>query len=143
MNSQIIWSPGVTLEEIEKQVIVRAFSHFHKNKTATAQALGIAIRTLDARLEKYEKDEKDANERRDEERRQRQDFLAKSRGAPQVPYTGVVETDEKLRDEAARRIHMEPAADVGEKSQLPLQERREVQTVLPSNTPPNNPRRPR
>lgn len=51
--SQIIWSPGVTLEQIEKQVILKAFSFFDCNKTRTADALGIAVRTLDAKLEKY------------------------------------------------------------------------------------------
>jgi DNA-binding NtrC family response regulator len=56
----ILWQPGVTLEDIEKQVIQKAFSFYRGNKTATAKSLGIAIRTLDAKLEKYDKQDKKA-----------------------------------------------------------------------------------
>ena len=68
MNEAINWSPGVTLENVEKQVILAAFRHFRGNKTVTANALGIAIRTLDNKLEKYEADGKAEKERQDNER---------------------------------------------------------------------------
>jgi two-component system response regulator FlrC len=44
--SNFSWSPGSTLEEIERRVILEALE-FHKgNRTHTAKALGISIRTL-------------------------------------------------------------------------------------------------
>jgi transcriptional regulator with PAS, ATPase and Fis domain len=49
----IHWQPGMTLEEVEKQVILKAFQFYNRNKTHTAKALDIAIRTLDSKLEKY------------------------------------------------------------------------------------------
>lgn len=49
----IIWSPGVSLEDIEKSIILKAFRFYRGNKTATAQSLGIAIRTLTNKLEGY------------------------------------------------------------------------------------------
>jgi hypothetical protein len=49
----ISWQPGVTLEQVEKDVILHALRFYDGNKTRTAAALGIAIRTLDARLEVY------------------------------------------------------------------------------------------
>ena len=49
----INWHPGLTLEEVEKQVIEMALRYFNNNKTQTAIALGIAVRTLDNKLEKY------------------------------------------------------------------------------------------
>jgi hypothetical protein len=52
-----MWQPGMKLDEIEKMVILKAFQFFHGNKTQTANSLGIAVRTLDAKLKKYE-DEK-------------------------------------------------------------------------------------
>jgi DNA-binding NtrC family response regulator len=55
--SEIYWQPGVTLDAIEKQVILKAFQFFGHNKTHTAHALGIAIRTLDNKLAKYEKEQ--------------------------------------------------------------------------------------
>jgi hypothetical protein len=58
----IFWQPGVTLEEIEKQVILKAFSCFQGNKTQTARSLGIAVRTLDSKLEQYSNKEASLNE---------------------------------------------------------------------------------
>ena len=52
--TEIIWSPGVTLEMIEKQVILMAYKFYQSNKTTTARVLDISIRTLDAKLDKYE-----------------------------------------------------------------------------------------
>lgn len=48
------WQPGLTLDDVEKRAIQKAFSFFHKNKTQTANALGIAVRTLDSKIEKYD-----------------------------------------------------------------------------------------
>ncbi len=55
----VIWSPGMQLEELEKNVIFSALSFYKGNKTATAHSLGIAVRTLDYKLERYHKDEQD------------------------------------------------------------------------------------
>lgn len=82
-SSQIImWSPGVKLDEIERMVILKAYSFFAKNKTATANALGIAIRTLDNKLERYEQEEKILQDQRLKESQARQDLLLKARGNP-------------------------------------------------------------
>jgi hypothetical protein len=53
----ITWQPGITLEQLEKQVILKALQFFGGNKTRTAQSLDIAIRTLDNKLEKYEREQ--------------------------------------------------------------------------------------
>lgn len=44
---------GLTLEIAEKIVIEGAYRYYGNNKTTTAQALQISIRTLDTKLEKY------------------------------------------------------------------------------------------
>jgi hypothetical protein len=44
----------MTLASVEKAIILNAFKFYRNNKTATAQALGVAIRTLDSKLSKYE-----------------------------------------------------------------------------------------
>lgn len=56
MDSQIIWSPGVPLEYLVKQAILAAMKFYRGNKSAAARSLGISIRTLDTRLEKYEQE---------------------------------------------------------------------------------------
>lgn len=48
-----MWQPGQKLEDVEKEVILKAYRFFDNNKTKTASALGIAIRTLDNKLAKY------------------------------------------------------------------------------------------
>lgn len=49
----IEWAPGQTLSDVERIVILKAFKFFQGNKTKTAAALDIAIRTLDSKLEQY------------------------------------------------------------------------------------------
>jgi len=53
MNLQVFWSPGMTLEGLSDQVIEKAFQFYNQNKTVTAQSLGITVRTLENRMEKY------------------------------------------------------------------------------------------
>lgn len=51
--NQILWQPGVTLEEIEKQVILACLKYFNGHRGATALALGVTDRTIRNKLEKY------------------------------------------------------------------------------------------
>lgn len=54
MNDVVIWQPGVSLSDIERMVIVKAFAYYRGNKSLTASSLGIAVRTLDTKLQQYE-----------------------------------------------------------------------------------------
>jgi DNA-binding NtrC family response regulator len=49
----INWQIGVTLDEVEKQVILAALQFFHGNKTKAAEALGITSRTIQNKLNFY------------------------------------------------------------------------------------------
>lgn len=80
INNLIVWSPGVPLEVVEEQIIKRALTHFRGNKTATAASLGIAIRTLDNKLEKYFEDDQRNEERMNQEKTKREQFLMRCRG---------------------------------------------------------------
>ncbi len=82
MNNSIEWYPGITLEMIERQAIEIAFQHFHGNKTTTAQALGIAIRTLDSRLQKYKLDDWTQRKRNFEELERQKVHIARERREP-------------------------------------------------------------
>ena len=103
MNDVIFASSG-TLEQIEKQVILIRYKSLRENKTQTAQSLGIAIRTLDAKLERYKEDD-ERNKSRDaanDEQRARE--LARYRGQPYVSHGDVKPLDEWQRlDIAAQR----------------------------------------
>lgn len=141
--NDIIWSPGVTLEALEKQAVLRAFRHFRGNKTATAQALGIAIRTLDNKLERYELDSKQEKERQDHESIQRADFLARSRG----PKTPNYINGDPSQDASAGWVHSHAGARVESAPQpaaqpaVPVPQRQEVQRVLPKQAAASGPHR--
>jgi len=47
------WSPGRTLDDIERNVIIEALKYHQGNRTHTAKALGISIRTLRNKLADY------------------------------------------------------------------------------------------
>lgn len=47
------WKPGKTLDEIERSVILEALKFHQGNRTHTAKALGISIRTLRNKLSEY------------------------------------------------------------------------------------------
>lgn len=130
MYDSITWTPGITLEQIEKQVILKAFSHYRNNKTTTSQALGISIRTLDERLKKYELEEKEVERANEHRAAEREKFLARSRGS----VTLNVSTGTDILGHAAG-IHVEPAVTAEAQSEMPVPKRREVQTVLPGPTP--------
>jgi two-component system response regulator HydG len=50
------WEPGRTLDDIEKSVILEALQYHRGNRTHTAKALGISIRTLRNKLADYRRD---------------------------------------------------------------------------------------
>ena len=50
------WSPGRTLDDIEKKVIIEALKYHQGNRTHTARALGISIRTLRNKIADYKRE---------------------------------------------------------------------------------------
>ena len=52
-SSSISFSEGMTLREIEKQVILETLKHQNFNRTRSARVLGIGIRTLQRKLKQY------------------------------------------------------------------------------------------
>lgn len=82
------WQPGLTLEEIEKSAIIQAFAYFKRNKTQTSIALGIAIRTLENKLEKYQMDDKSVREADHVRKLERENFQRRARGLPPLPQNG-------------------------------------------------------
>jgi len=50
---KLFWQPGATLDDVERKVILEALSYHKGNRTHTAKALGISIRTLRNKLSDY------------------------------------------------------------------------------------------
>ncbi len=98
--SMIIWSPGVKLEDIEKQVILMALMHYKNNKSQTAMALGISVRTLDTRLEEYKVQEDEKAAAIEQRRVENENMLLRSRGflvhtteTPEAPISQELESE--------------------------------------------------
>jgi hypothetical protein len=51
------WQPGVTLREVERQIVEKALQFFHGNKTKAAQSIGVSVRTIDNKIKQYEQDD--------------------------------------------------------------------------------------
>lgn len=133
MDGLLAWSPGYTLEAMEQLIILKAYSHFRNNKTATANSLGISIRTLDSKLEKYEDDARKQVERDAIERTAREDFLKRSRGIQQ----SINASDEEKEKQRASvfpgttaGVRLESASQPSAQHAVPVSESKEVQKVL-------------
>jgi two-component system response regulator FlrC len=55
IHAEKSWIPGDTLDCIERNVIIEALSYHHGNRTHTARALGISIRTLRNKISDYKR----------------------------------------------------------------------------------------
>lgn len=145
-NNIVTWTPGMSLESVERQVILAAFRHYRGNKTATAQSLGIAIRTLDNKLAQYEGDDKKEKLAHELNAQRGQDFLARQRGfttsvdGAVIPieggqarvYSGPprgAEKSESNGESAEAGLSMESASEAPAQPSVPLPVGAEVQSV--------------
>lgn len=141
-NVNVNWVPGITLEEMEKQCILAAFRFYRGNKTQTAQVLGIAIRTLDNKLEKYEDDKKRAEQRYEDDKFERSQTLDRLRGVDITKkYSPGSQSQYPTPSmDAPRRLDVQPTVEIPTQQPLPVSERKEIQGVLPKQASGNNPR---
>lgn len=121
MERSVHWSPGMKLDDLEKRAILSAYSYYRENKTATANSLGISIRTLDNKLEKFEMDLIEEEAADAARKRANTEFLARARGqgpgqTPQVQQT--FQTNAGVREQ--------PIANTTPQPKVPVQKRQKV-----------------
>jgi hypothetical protein len=132
------WTPGMTLESVERAVVVAAFRHYRSNKTMTANSLGIAIRTLDLKLEKYAADDKAGTEKEDAERKRREDWLIKQRNGYGPDGPGSLVRMRKAVDAPAAGpapaagLRVESPVKAAPQPAMSVHERKEVQGMPPA-----------
>lgn len=122
------WVPGITLESMEKACILQALKFYRGNKSQTAVALGVSVKTIDNKLEKYEKDGQLERERYDREKVEREKIYRRFRG---IPEDAVLEESQSGVYRADAGVHMEPAPEISAQQAVPVSESKEVQSVLP------------
>jgi hypothetical protein len=130
MGNEVLWSPGMSIAALEQLVIQKAYRFYRQNKTATANSLGISIRTLDNKLEKYELEAMAQKDRDAEEEQRRADFLARSRGIAPAQYDSATGKINSVGAHAG--VHVQSIANATPQQSMPLPERKEVQSVLPT-----------
>lgn len=140
-DGMIMWSPGVTLDAIEEQVILAAFRFYQRNKTATANALGISIRTLDAKLERYENERTEREKRDAAERASGKDWLAKARGNAQTNAIAAARAEHVSSPGAG--VRLESAQEAPAEQTVSVSQPKEVQKMLPQSATARDTRRAR
>ena len=50
---------GMTIDEMEKQMLLRTLAHFDNDKTRTAEALGISLKTIYNKLSRYQQENRE------------------------------------------------------------------------------------
>lgn len=140
----IFWSPGVTLDTIEKLVICKAYQFYKQNKTATARALGISIKTLDNKFERYEKEDAMAEEAMHDDQRRREELLNRARFGNGQGFQNPLFTPHAGRGDGAEtggRNGLEPSSHASAKPPVSVPVGEEIQDVLPAEAPPRRRKR--
>jgi hypothetical protein len=142
MSDIITWSPGITLEEIEKQVIQRAYKHYRENKTVTSNSLGVDVKTLYNKLEKYELDRLEQEKKNAIRQSQREEFLNKARGNP-PNNLGIPYSPSQHAADVSSGLRMEPPPHASSQHSVSMPERKEVQEMLSRSTSKSDPKKTR
>ena len=79
MQDQVVYYPGMSMDEISDQIAMKAFQHF-KSMTLASQSLGIAPNTLRKRIDRYEEKIKKHKEAIASEQEKARIFLRRQRG---------------------------------------------------------------
>jgi hypothetical protein len=161
-GSPVQWMPGITLEQMEKSIIQAAFRFYRENKTQTASALGIAIRTLDSKLEKYANDDQLEKDKLEARKQTDRETLARFRGpeltrqfstgsSAQWAAPGASGANEGGQenpseansanaasgDETSSGVRVQSSPEAGPKPGVSMPKRQEVQSVLPRSASSN------
>lgn len=119
------------IDALEELVIKKAFAFYRENKTATANSLGISIRTLDNKLEKYEMSAIEETLAYESRKQDRDVQLARARGihfdSSFIPALATVS------DKTSAGLSLEPPSNPAAKPPVSVSERAEVQEVLPKH----------
>ena len=126
------WSPGITLEQLERSAIEDAMIFYKKNRAIVALSLGISLRGLDIKLLKYQDLDKKKEEANAAKRERDEEFLARQRG--QYPSTEYHPSEKVPGNKAKSRLGLESSLESTEESEMSVSERKEVQAVLPRDT---------
>ncbi len=124
---EVTWCPGMTLEYIEKQIIKKAYRIYQGNKTHTARSLGVAIRTLDNKFEKYKAEDESNESAAIDARAIRAENLRKARGDSHLHQKA---SSWNPSTSADKGIRLESATAITAEHEVSVQKSEKIQEVL-------------
>ncbi len=137
-SGPVFFSPGMTLEALEQQAILSAYAFYRGVKTTTAQSLGISVKTLGDKLERYGQIDTERKSRDAEKAEHRARELHAARfGRPAVQTTESEHDEQAHGDAPYAGVRSQSAAKASEEQRLPLSEREKVQGVLHGKSSPH------
>ncbi len=126
---QIVVTPGMKLEDIEKMHILSTFKYCGGDRAKTANCLGISIRTVGNKLEQYKKEDEKEEKRLDAIKRERAEFLLRQRGIHPAQF-GQASSAERSFDIRFEGDGFQSTPKAGAEQAMSVSERQEVQGVL-------------
>lgn len=75
----VLWSPGISLDELERMVIEKSISFFGSKEKA-ALSLRISVKDILKKTSKWEEEDKILKEKRDLEKEKQANYLLHARG---------------------------------------------------------------
>lgn len=139
---QIIVTPGMKMADIEKMHILNTFRYCNGDRAKMAACLGIAIRTVGNKLEQYREEDEKEEKRLNDVKREREEFLQRQRGIHPSQF-GQASSAIRGYDLQSMEDGFQSTTEVGQKSEMPMSERQEVQGVLPIQVTNLNPKKTR
>lgn len=91
------WTPGVKLEDVERDTILQAYRFYREDKTTTANALGISVKTLYNKIEQYSEEQKQSEEDQRNILKRDTEIQEKLRGRNN-PQAAKYRTEDELRE---------------------------------------------
>ncbi len=123
----------MTLDQVERQVIERAYVHFEKNKTRTAASLGVCVKTIENKLNAYDREDELQKERSENAKREREEFAEIQRNGrrDRAPPATEANKSRRANDHAGAGLRLESTAHASAQQTMPVSQREEIQVVLP------------
>lgn len=121
-----IWTQGLTLADCEKKIIIEALRFYQGNKSRTADALGVTVKTIYNKMEAYGIN--GADDKRED---------AFSEGYSPIKHEAATDSEEAVLP-TSRGQNMESGDEVSEEFPMSLRKQHEVQKMSPSKTSAGN-----
>ena len=138
MEQSVEWYLGMSLDELERHVILKAMNLLHQDINSVARVLGRSHRTIQNKLEQFKTEDEAKLAREHERLRRSQEYSDRARATPPQFRGEFYPDNPPTYDENGKVISggdvFKPPFETTKKSEMPVHERSEIQEVLSEQT---------